>query len=408
MYTKPPKTKVIVVGAGFAGIEVVKKLQNRSDVEITLISKTDTFEYYPALYRLVTGALPIEVSVKLHRIFNRKKVNMVTDTYVAIDQTKRVVTLKSGIELPYDYAVLAMGSETNFFNIPGLSEHSFSFKSVKEALRLKRHFCTLIGHSKTMTKEEAVAALHTLVVGGGPSGVELAGDLKEYLMRLCVQYDVDPSLVTVDIIESNNRVLPTMSEKVSRIAEVRLRKMGVNIFINRALTSQELQDIALKDMELKAGTVIWTAGTRISTSFEGLPLTDRKRVVVTSTLNLPEDNRVFVAGDGAGTQYSGLAQTAIHNGTYIGTSIGRMIDQKQVLPYVPHQPSFLVPIGDNWSIFVHNNLVLTGFLPWLLRHIVDFKYFLSTVPFWYVFAVFKQGIKYRKVHGGCDGLHEHE
>jgi NADH dehydrogenase len=200
-------------------------------------------------------------------------------------------------------------------------------------------------------------------------------------------------------------VLPTLSEKVSKKAERRLRMMGVNIFTNRVLQSQDIEEITTADMSMDSHTVIWTAGTRISTSFDTIPnaaLTDRKRIVVSPELALPTDNHVFIAGDGAGTQYSGLAQTAIHNGAYIGETIAAMISCKKIAAYVPKRPSFVIPIGNYWAIFNYKNFVITGFFAWLLRSAIDFRYFTSIVPMSYVFKVFKQGRKYRKVKGGCD------
>jgi NADH:ubiquinone reductase (H+-translocating) len=401
MKQQESRAKVVIVGGGFAGIEVAKKLRSDDRVEVVLISKTDTFQYYPALYRLVTGALPIEVSVPLATIFP-KNVRLVTGTYTGHDASRRVVRLEDGTEVPYDYLVLALGSETNYFNIPGLPERSFSFKSVHEALRLKRHFCDIVTRAKAADKVTAVELLHTIVVGGGPSGVELAGDLTHYLKRLCVEVGVDPTYVTVDIIESNGRLLPTLDPEVSRLAERRLRGLGVNIFTNRALQSQEIEEIALADMEMKTGTVVWTAGTRISSGYDGMPLTERKRVQVNDMLTLVGDDRIYIAGDGAGTAWSGLAQTAIHNGGYIGSAIARRVRDRVVFPYRPSAPSFVIPIGDNWAVFQHGTIVIRGWLVWILRNMIDFKYFTSIVPFSYVLAVFKQGRKYRRVHGGCD------
>ena len=402
------KTKVVIVGGGFAGIAIAKNLQKRAlDIDITIVSKTSIFEYYPALYRLVTGALPIEVSVPLTTIFP-SGVNLVEATYKSVDQAEQTITV-AGAEgeysIAYDYLVLALGSETNYFNIAGLSEHSYSFKSVHAALRLKQHFCDVVAKCVTAPRDEATILLHTIVVGGGPSGVELAGDLKQYLVHLCTELHVDPSLVTVDLVEASPRVISTFPPAASAAADARLRKMGINIFTNRALQQQEFAETILKDMDMKAATVVWTAGTRINsaytTSITGATFDARKRIEVTPTLNLPGDERVFIAGDGAGTQYSGLAQTAIHNGAYIARSIIEKIKGKTPDAYKPHQPTFVIPIGDNWALLSHKNILITGFIPWIIRNAIDFVYFTSIVPLSYVFAVFIQGRKYRKVHGGC-------
>lgn len=407
MHTTSTAPKVVVVGAGFAGVEVVKSLRGVS-ANITLVTKTATFEYYPALYKLVTGALPIEVSVPVSTIFRTHRVRIVQATYTGLDKARQVINVNHADgtqeEIAYDYLVLALGSETNFFNIKGLPELSHSFKSVDAALRLKAHFCGLFAKAKELPREILTSMLHVLIVGGGPSGVELAGDLRSYLTRLAGEFQVDPSLVTIDLIESNNRVLPTLTPKVSRIAEARLRKMGVNIFVNRTLAEQEVEEVILKDMTVDSHTVIWTAGTRINSAFMTIPgatLDERKRIVVAPTLSLPDDNHIFVIGDGAATQYSGLAQTAIEHGKVVGDTIQRLIYGKKPRTYTPTKPSFVIPIGTGWAIFNHGNFVMTGIIPWILRSAVDFRYFLHIVPLSHVFAVFKKGRKYRHVRGGC-------
>jgi len=404
MQTTKKTPHIVIVGGGFAGIEVAKTLiRSKTDVKITLISKNKNFEYYPALYKLVIGTIPIEVSVPLNVIF-KNKVEIIEATYSGLDQERQVIKLESGKEIFYDFLVLALGSETNYFNIKGLPDLSFSFKSVKEALRLKQHFCDLFGKSKNLSKEELVSMLHILIIGAGPSGVELAGDLRHYLTSLAKNFSIDPSLVTIDLIEASNRVLQTFPPKVSTVAEARLRKMGINIFVNRSLQSQEIEEVVLRDMQLNSHTVIWTAGTRINHAFTTIPsveFDERKRVKVSPFLNLPNDDHIFIVGDGASTPYSGLAQTAIHNGKYIGKQISSMISGKKSVAYNPKQPSFVVPIGDYWAIFSSGNFLIRGFLPWLLRSAIDFRYLTSIVSFRHVIRVFQQGRKYRKLHGGC-------
>ena len=404
MKIKNTLVNIVVVGGGFAGIATVKTLKKRHPrAHITLVSKNDTFQYYPALYRLVTGALPIEVSLPLKTIFP-KGVEFVVGEYQKLNQAQRCIELSDGRSISYEYVVIALGSETNYFNIPGLPEHSFSFKSVTEALRLKQHLADTIAKAKPLLadgkKDEAVPLLHAVIVGGGPSGVELAGDIKEYMQYLAKRQDVDHRLVTVDIIESAPRVLAALPEDVSRVAEARLRRLGINIFTSRALQSQEMEEIALGDMDMKTATVIWTAGTRINASYNApeFTMTEKRRVAVTDTLSLPNDNHVFIAGDGAGTAYSGLAQTAMKDGAYIGGAIADMIDGKTPAPYQPKVPGFVIPIGTNWAVFNYGTATFTGVIPWLIRNAIDFEYFVSIVSLKFVIGVFIQGRKYRR-HG---------
>ena len=388
MKTHNTVTKIVVVGAGFAGVATVQALLKAHPlVRITVVSDKDYLTYYPSLYGLVTDAKQHDVAFPLDELFPKDKVHVLHGTFSMLDQSRQTVTVqhKNGdVVLPYDYVVIALGSEANYFNIPGLKERSFSFKSVEAALQLKSHFESVLSSAKSMEKNDAVARLHTLVVGGGPSGIELAATLKHYLKKRAKAHKVDPSLVTIDLIEAAPRLLPTMSEKVSVAAEKRLRSLGVNIFTNRVLQSEDIDEVVLNDMEVKTGTVIWTAGTAISSGYPSIPgvaLSDRKRVVVSEFLTLPNDNHVFIAGDGAATQYSGLAQTAIHNGKYIGRSIARMINGKTVSAYRPATPTFVIPVGKNWAMFSHKSMLWCGVVPSMLRRLIDWQYRFSVTNY---------------------------
>lgn len=381
MKTQTSRPKIVVVGGGFAGVAAVQSLlKSRIPATITLISNKDYLTYYPALYSLVTDGVQAEVAFPLVDLFPENTVHLTNATFTGLDQARQVITLETTHgpnELPYDYLVLALGSQASYFNIPGLKECSLSFKSVDEALRLKAHFETTFAKGKALPKNEQVALLHTVVVGGGPSGVELAGTLKDYLTKRARAHGIDPSLITIDIIEGSPRLLPTMSEEVSKIAEDRLRSLGVNIFTNRVLQSEDKQEVILNDMDIQSGSVVWTAGTSISEMYlkiPGLTQSDRRRIVVTENLTLQNDNNIFIAGDGAATEFSGLAQTAIHDGKYVGKAIVRMIKGKDVNAYVPQKPSYVVPIGKRWALFVHRGLVFKGILPSILRRFIDWQY----------------------------------
>jgi NADH dehydrogenase len=391
--------KVVIVGGGFAGIAAAKELA-KSGIEVTIITKNSHFEYYPALYKLVTGAMAIEVCVPYGKIFDKTTlVQVVKADYVSYDSEKKIVNTLDGQTFNYDFLVLAMGSETNYFNIPGIQEFAFSFKSSEEALKLKQHFLDLLQGSKDISKDEMVKRFHVTVVGGGPSGVELAGDITTYLRKMTKRYHIDPSFVTVDLIESNSRVLAMLPEAVSQKAEAQLRRLKVNLYTNRTLQSQDLDTMTASGMTMRAGTVIWTAGTKISQSFMSLTLDTKKRVEVNKDFSLPEDVNVFVVGDGSNAVGTGLAQGAISHGNYVGKVIISKLKNKKIAPFKSKTLGYLVPIGHNWGVLSYKNITISGFLPWLMRSLVDFKYFASIVDFSYVLEVFKQGKKYRK--GKC-------
>ncbi len=393
------RKKVVIVGGGFGGIETAKQLAKNQDIEVILITKNPYFEYYPALYKLVTGALAIDVCIPYNKIFRKGNVSVIEGTYHSYDKNKKEINLYDGQTFSYDYLVLAMGSQTNYFGIPGIKEFAFSFKSVQEALALKQHFIDLLQKSKDVPKDELVNRFHVTVVGGGPSGVELAGDITTYLRRMTKCYHIDPSFVTIDIIESNARLLPTLPPEVSQRAEARLRKLKVNIYTNRTLQEQDLNEITASGMTMDSATVIWTAGTKINESFETLPLDTRKRVIVKDDFSIPDDSNVFVIGDGSNAQGTGLAQGAIAHGAYVGETIINRIKNKSVKPYKGSTLGYVVPIGHNWAVFSYRGITISGFIPWIMRSFVDFRYLVKIVTLGQVIKIFKQGAKYRR--GEC-------
>jgi NADH dehydrogenase len=320
----------------------------------------------------------------------------VEDTYLSYDKEKKVVMLSSGATESYDILILSVGSEVNFFNIPGIDQYAFPFKSARHALALRQHLCNLLQESKDIPPADLVKRFHVTVVGGGPSGVELAGDLTTYLRRKTKEYGIDPSFVTVDLIEASNRILRTFPEHVSGIAEARLRKLKVNIYTNRILEEQDLTTITASGMRLDSGTVIWTAGTQLHNLLRPLPLSEKKLVQVTPSLTLPNDENVFVIGDGSSAQGTGLAQGAIAHGAYVAKKIIAQNKDKVIQPYKGRVLGYVVPIGEGWAVFSYKNIVFSGWLAWIMRSAIDFHYFTTIVPLSYVFAVFKQGAKYRK------------
>jgi NADH dehydrogenase len=393
--------KVLIVGGGFAGIEAARSLgqMNMKGVSVTLLSNKSYFEYYPALYRVVTGASPIEVCVPLTDMVP-KNVQIVLDGAVAIDLTDKSVTGMSGAIYTFDYIVLALGSETTYFNLPGLADLAFGFKSVKEAVNLKKHLHLLFESHTHPDNAELVSHFHIIIVGGGPSGVEVAGDLTTYMRKLATHYSVDPSLVTIDLIESNNRLVPAVSEKASARILARLRTLGVNVFLNRQLVSEEVEQVYLKDMNMKAKTVIWTAGTKLNALFEkiqGLSFSPKKRVLVDEYMRAVGFDYVFVAGDAAGTQFSGLAQTAIYDGQYIADALRRIFRKKDLKQYTPKPTAFSIPVGEGWGVFAWKGFRMYGRVAYWLRHAIDFMYFAGILSPRKLISLFFEGWRYRSV-----------
>ena len=388
------KHRVVIVGGGFAGIRCALDLaKNKSkDVKVTLISNKKHFEYYPRIYRVVTGESPLEVCIPLSEIFLNKDVEVVQDEVVNVDLTNKKVTAKDGSVYMYDDIVLGLGSETVYFNIEGVKERSFGFKSINEALALKTHLHKMFDVYLSSTKEDLVSHLHIVIVGGGPSGVELAGELTKYMAHLAHKHNIDNNFVTIDIVEASPRLVSALPEDVSLHIYNHLHSIGVNIFLNRTVVKEDVDEITMKDMSLKSNTLIWTAGSRTNHFYEfikGLTLHRSGRVLVDDYLQADGFENVYIAGDSAFTKYAGLAQTALYDGTYIAKTILKKLSGEKIKKYVPSKVAYAVPAGKHWAAVSIGPIKIYGFFGWVIRELVDMRFFLTILPFYKAFRLFR-------------------
>ncbi len=407
------RKRVIIVGGGFGGIETAlgllrkkKAIQRQEDITITLITNTSHFEYTPALYRVVAGVSPLEVCIPLAEIFFNKDIEIILDTVVNVDLEERSIKGISGLNYAFDYCVLALGSEVTYFGIPGLKELSFGFKSIHQALRLKRHLHEIFDSCKEGTSEEKVCACHVVVVGGGATGVELVGELSFYLRRLAKQHNFPPSFITLDLIEAAPRILPALKEDISEEVTHRLRSLGVNVFLNRAVVREEVESVFLKDMEMKTKTLIWAAGIKANHFYKeirGLFCDKNGRVVVDEFLRAQGAKNIYVIGDGAATPYAGMAQTALRDARYVADNIIANLGRGRMRKYEPLPVSHIIPVGEGWAAALIGHWRFYGKFAWWLRRIVDLRYFLSILPLRKALLVFRQGTSLCESCEVCSG-----
>ncbi len=394
------ETRILIVGGGFAGVRTALDLakQRIAGVKITLVSDKHHFEYAPALYRLATGRSPLETCIPLGDIFpsnqRQSRVEHVVDTIIGGSLKEKVIFGESGSRYQYDYLVLALGAETAYFNIPGIKENAFTLKSVASALKIKNHLHALFSMSKGLSKGALMAQFQFVVVGGGPAGVELAGEIRKYARKLADIHNVPEKYVTVDIIQAAPRLLPTMPEEVSRRAMHRLNKLGINILLNKAVTGENDKGVVLKDIQFNSKTIIWTAGVRPSSVYQkidGLTFDKGGHILVDEDLRAQGFDTVFAGGDSASTPHAGTAQTAIHDGGYIAHTIAHTLRNETVPPYKSRNSAYVVPVGPGWAIFTYNSIVLSGKVFWWLRKLIDLKFLLSILPVKKAFTAWREG-----------------
>jgi NADH dehydrogenase len=377
-----PKT-VLILGGGFVGIRTaldLAKVQKKLNLRVVLISAQPHFEYHATLYRVVTGRSPLQVCVPLRELFEDTDVEVIEDFVTGINTETHEVRGNAGFVYKYDYLVLGLGSETTYFGIPGLDKFAQGFKSITEALRLKRRIHEAV---KAPVEGEKPLPVHIIVVGAGPSGTELAGELIGYTHELAKRHGMDPSLITVDLIEAAPRVVPMMGPDVSDKVLHRLHELGVNVFLNSVVTKETYENLYLKDMLFKTRIVIWTSGVtpnKFYAQIPGLQYDKRRKVMVDDHMQPQGMNDVFVGGDAASTQYSGMAQTALYDGQFIAQTIIAKESGKKLGYYSCPKPIYSIPVGTGWAATQIGEKKSYGTAGWKQRREADYDFYKSILP----------------------------
>lgn len=364
--------RITVVGGGFGGVKAALELAKNKRARITLISDRPDFQYYPALFSTATGKSRLQSWVPLGEIFaGYDNVTTVIDKITTISREERTLVGESGMRYEYKKLVLALGSVTTYFGIPGLDEYAYGIKSYDEIARLKQHLLQQFSTPNAADK-------YFLIIGAGPTGVELASTLGDYLKRLKRLYRQPSPPITVSIIEAAPRVLPRMSEQASAMVTKRLKKLGVKVATGKKVEEKTADSLIVSGRAIKSQTVIWTSGVANNSFFSDnstqFELSKNGKVVVDDHMRV--DSHVYVIGDNAFTPYSGLAQTALHDAIYVA----KQILKKSKKTYRAKMPPVVVPIGEDWAIFEYKWLRFGGWLGSLVRYAADFIGYRDILP----------------------------
>lgn len=367
---------ILIVGGGFGGVKAALELSKDQANNITLVSDKPDFQYYPALYGAATGHNHLESWVPLQQIFNgRKNVALVQDSIISITPDKKKVTGASGSSYEYEKCILALGTVTTYFGIEGLETYAYGIKSAEEIEQLKHHLYEEIAQKKEANRRY-------VVVGAGPTGVELAAALGSYIDRIHKHYQVDSGGIQVDLLEAAPRVLPKMSERASRLVTRRLKKLGVNVRTGQAVERATVDSIMVGGQPITSHTVIWTSGVMnhpfYKENSQHFTLSKNGRVQVNEYMQAAEG--VYVIGDNADTQYTGLAQTALHDALFVSSNLIRERRGWSPKKYKAIRPPVVVPVGESWAVFEWHWLCMGGWVASLLRRAADLVGYSDMLP----------------------------
>lgn len=365
---------VVIVGGGFGGVKAALELAKDKKINVTLISDRDHFLFYPALYSTATGRSRKQSIIPLEQLFDNTRIRVVQDTVIGIDTARRLI-VTNGREFHYDRVVFALGVVTSYFGISGLDTYSYSIKSAQEIDRFKKHLHNELTSEKHLDK-------NYIIVGAGPTGVELSAALAHYLDSLATAHNIKHSRIRLSLVEAAPRVLPRMSEQASALVTKRLKHLGVTVMTNKRVEAEDDDSIIISGKDIPSKTVVWTSGVANHPFFaehaDMFRLAKNGRIEVDEHLKI--DNHIYVIGDNANTPFTGLAQTAIYDGLFVASAI-RAEAHKQPLPvYKPKKQPVVIPVGDNWAILEYGPIRITGFLAALIRKAADFIGYMDFFP----------------------------
>ncbi len=370
------RPKVVILGAGFGGLETAKTLR-RTPVEITLIDRQNYHCFQPLLYQVATAALsPADVAWPIRHILRRQEnVTVLLTEVIGIDTAERTVKTKAGA-IRFDFLVIATGATHSYFGHDSWAAFAPGLKRIEDATRIRRSILSSFERAELTDDDAQRRRLLTFViVGGGPTGVEMAGAIAE-VARQTLANDfrrIDPRTSRIVLIEAGPRLLPAFSPQHAEYAQKTLKAMGVDVMTSTRVTRCDENGVDLQDGRIDAGAIVWAAGITASPAADWLAAEHDStgRVVIRPDLSLPGNDNIFVIGDTAsvhdtsGRAVPGLAPAAKQMGHYVGRLITARLAGRSLPPFRYHDRGTLTTIGRHAAVVEFGPVQLKGLIGWL-------------------------------------------
>jgi NADH dehydrogenase len=370
----PPQ--VVIVGGGFGGLSAARSLRGAA-VDVCLIDRRNHHVFQPLLYQVATAGLsPGDIASPIRWILRRHPNTRVwLADATRVDPLRKTLVLSDG-EIAYDYLILASGSTHAYFGHEEWRAHAPGLKTLEDALDMRRRVLVAFEKAERETDKARQRRLLTfVVVGGGPTGVELAGALAE-ISRQALAHDfraIDPESARIILIDSGASVLSTYPEELQAFARKALEKLGVAVWTGSIVTGVEEGRVHLGNEVIEAGTVLWAAGVSASPlgASLGVPLDRTGRVLVNDDLTIPGHPEIFVVGDLAalkdvdGRWLPGVAQVAIQQAAHAADNIRRAVQGEPMKPFAYKNLGNLATIGRNSAVADMPRFRMKGYLAWL-------------------------------------------
>jgi NADH dehydrogenase len=370
------RKRIVIIGGGFGGLTTARSLQ---EADVTLIDRSNHHLFQPLLYQVATAALsPSDIAWPFRTLFrSQPNVRIMMEEVLSVDQKARVVRLQKDLQVPFDILIVAPGSRHAYFGHEEWESCAPGLKTMTDAVQLREKMLLAFEEADRSTSPAiAQEYLTFLIVGGGPTGVELAGSLAEIGKRAMGKDfpTLPPEALSIILVEAGPRILPGFDPELSTKAAQALVRMGVTIKSNSLVSAIQNNTVKVGEESILSRNIIWAAGNRASPLLTSLsaPQDSCGRIKVQADLTTPNDPWIFVIGDAAhclgsdGKPLPGVAPVAIQQGRYVANLIDRVLGPEQRLPFVYKDRGMLATIGRAQAIAQFGPLHASGLLAWLI------------------------------------------
>lgn len=383
------RAKVIIIGGGFAGLTLVRKLK-KCDLDVLIIDKTNHHLFQPLLYQVATAALsPEDIARPIREILrNQLNTTVIMGEVIAVELSDHAVVLSTGKKYYYDYLVIAPGGSHSYFGNDQWATHAPGLKTLLDAVIIRNKVLMAFEQAERAdTIREAIDYLRFIIIGGGPTGVEMAGAIAEIAKQTMFKNfrRIRPEQAEVFLIEGTSQILPTYPKELGDRAQRDLEKLGVTVMVNTFVTDVKEHGVQIGSNFLSAHTVLWAAGNQASPLLQtlGTPLDRQGRAFVEKDLSLQKYPHVFVIGDACcvpkeqGGPLPGTAPVAIQEGNYVAKIIRKNIPKEQRQAFVYFDKGQMATIGKAKAVAVIGKVKIAGLLAWLAWSFIHIVYLIN-------------------------------
>lgn len=413
--------KVIIVGGGFGGLNAAKAFRRRK-LDILIIDKTNHHLFQPLLYQVATAALsPGEIATPIREIFrDQANTAVIMGEVVSIEKKEKMITLRNGDRLSYDYLILAPGTRHSYFGHDEWEPLAPGLKTIQDALQIREQVLMSFEKAERLDHpSEAEKFLNFVIIGGGPTGVEMAGAIAEIAHKTMFKNfrKIRPERSKIYLIEALPNILTAYPESLGLRAQKDLKKMGVRVLTNKKVTSISQDGVQIEDQFIPSVNVVWAAGNQAPAFLKTLDVPQDRagHIMVEPDLSIPEHPEIFVIGDAAhtkgkdGNPLPGIATTAIQQGSYVAKVIRKELPKEKRRPFKFLDKGSMATIGTKKAVAVMGKLKLTGFLAWCawcfihIIYLIGFRNRFGVMVEWFYYLMTSQrGIRliYRSIEKG--------